>query len=75
MGLEALHQLTSQGSWSLHIKMVDYDQKAYVAVYDQFKVLIILVLSHNYCKLCKCCLWTAKNVTQHFSGWAWRLKL
>ena len=39
MGLEALHQLTNQGSWSLHIKMVDYDQKAYVAVYDQFKVI------------------------------------
>jgi len=38
MGLEALHQLTSQGSWSLHIKMVDYDQNAFVAVYDQFKV-------------------------------------
>ena len=38
MGLEKLHQLTSDGNYSLHITMTDFDDKAYVAVYDEFEV-------------------------------------
>jgi len=38
LGLEKLHQLTSEGSYSLNITMKDFDDKIYVAVYDQFKV-------------------------------------
>jgi len=38
IGLDTLHQLTSQNSYKLKITMTDYDQKKYVAVYDQFKV-------------------------------------
>ena len=42
LGLETLHKLTSAGSYSLHILMKDFDQKTYVAVYDQFKVIMML---------------------------------
>ena len=42
LGLETLHKLTSAGSYSLHIRMKDFDQKTYVAVYDQFEVFMIL---------------------------------
>ena len=42
LGLETLHKLTSAGSYSLHILMKDFDQKTYVAVYDQFEVIMIL---------------------------------
>lgn len=38
LGLEKLHQLTSKGSYSLRITMKDFDDKTYVAVYDQFQV-------------------------------------
>jgi len=38
LGLETLHKLTSAGSYGLHIRMKDFDQKTYVAVYDQFEV-------------------------------------
>ena len=38
VGLEKLHQLTSDGNYSLHITMTDFDDKAYVAVYDEFEV-------------------------------------
>jgi len=38
LGLEKLHQLTSEGSYSLKITMTDFDNKTYVAVYDQFQV-------------------------------------
>ena len=41
LGLETIHKLTSAGSYSLHIRMKDYDQKCYVAVYDQFQVISI----------------------------------
>ena len=42
LGLETLHKLTSAGSYSLHILIKDFDQKTYVAVYDQFKVIMML---------------------------------
>merc|ERR1719320_722082 len=38
IGLDELHRLTSQRSYSLKITMTDYDGTSYVAVYDQFKV-------------------------------------
>jgi len=38
LGLDKLHQLTSQGSYGLHITLKDWDDKTYVAVYDQFEV-------------------------------------
>ena len=38
LGLEKLHQLTSEKNYSLRITMTDFDNKTYVAVYDQFKV-------------------------------------
>ena len=41
LGLENLHQLTSEGSYSLNITMKDFDGKTYVAVYDQFKVIMM----------------------------------
>ena len=39
IGLDELHRLTSQRSYSLKITMTDYDGTIYVAVYDQFKVI------------------------------------
>ena len=38
LGLENLHRLTSQQSYSLQITMTDWDQQKYVAVYHQFEV-------------------------------------
>ena len=40
LGLETIHQLTSDGSYSLRITMKDFDGQSYVAVYDQFQVFI-----------------------------------
>ena len=40
LGLEEIHQLTSGGSYSLHITLKDFDHKSYVAIYDQFQVII-----------------------------------
>ena len=40
LGLEKIHQLTSKGIYSLRITMKDFDQKTYVAVYDQFEVIM-----------------------------------
>jgi len=38
IGLDKLHQLTSEHSYSLKITMTDYDGKKYRAVYEQFEV-------------------------------------
>ena len=38
LGLETIHQLTSDGSYSLRITMKDFDGQSYVAVFDQFQV-------------------------------------
>ena len=38
LGLENLHRLTSEKSYSLKVTMTDYDGAQYVAVYDKFKV-------------------------------------
>ena len=42
LGLDTLHQLTSQRLYKLKITMTDFDGKEYVAVYDRFKVKILL---------------------------------
>ena len=41
LGLEKLHQLTSEGNYSLQITLKDFDDKTYVAVYNQFQVIKI----------------------------------
>jgi len=38
IGLDKLHRLTSERSYSLKITMTDYDNKTFVAVYNNFKV-------------------------------------
>ena len=38
LGLERLHQLTSENNCSLRITLKDFDDKTYAAVYDQFQV-------------------------------------
>ena len=43
LGLESLYQLTSEGNYSLHINLTDFDQKTYVAVYDQFQVVMMMM--------------------------------
>ena len=40
LGLEALHKLTSERNYKLHINLKDFDNKVYTAVYDMFKVLL-----------------------------------
>ena len=39
IGLDKLHQLTSERSYSLKIIMTDYDGSKYQAVYEQFEVI------------------------------------
>ena len=43
IGLDTLHQLTSQNLYQMKITMTDFDQKKYVAVYDQFNLRLILI--------------------------------
>ena len=38
IGLDNLHKLTRQRSYSLRITMTDFEGGRYVAVYDQFQV-------------------------------------
>ena len=38
IGLDNLHRLTSQRSYSLKLTMTDYDGTDYVAVFENFKV-------------------------------------
>jgi len=38
IGLDKLHRLTSERSYSLKITMTDYDKKTYIAVFNNFKV-------------------------------------
>ena len=57
LGLENLHQLTSKSNYSLRITLKDFDEKIYVAVYDQFQVVMMLMLQRvpNYfAALCTC---------------------
>ena len=43
LGLEKLYKLTSEGNYSLRITLEDFDGKSYVAVFDQFKVIKMMV--------------------------------
>ena len=36
--MKKLNELTSSGSWELHVTLLDYSGKAYSAVYSAFKV-------------------------------------
>ena len=45
LGLEAVHKITSMGNYSLHILLKDFDQKTYVAVFDQFEVMMTMMLN------------------------------
>ena len=38
LGLEKLHQLTSARDYKLEVKMKDWDDRTYIAVYYQFEV-------------------------------------
>ena len=42
LGLETVHKITSAGSYSLYILLKDFDQKTYVAVFDQFEVMMMV---------------------------------
>ena len=44
LGLETVHKITSMGSYSLHILLKDFDQKTYVAVFDQFEVMMMMAV-------------------------------
>ena len=44
LGLENLHQLTSESNYSLRITLTDFDDKTYVAFYDQFQVVMMLMM-------------------------------
>ena len=44
LGLENLSRLTSEGNYSLRITLEDFDRKSYVAVFDQFKVITMMIL-------------------------------
>ena len=41
LGLEKLHQLTSEADYGLRITLKDFDQQTYMAYYDQFQVMLI----------------------------------
>ena len=47
LGLEKLHQLTSEGSYSLNITLKDFENETYVAVYDQFKVVLLIMMMNG----------------------------
>ena len=44
LGLENLSRITSEGNYSLRITLEDFDRKSYVAVFDQFKVITMMIL-------------------------------
>ena len=47
LGLEKLHQLTSARDYKLQVKMKDFDDKTYQAVYNHFEVFTILYKRQN----------------------------
>ena len=48
LGLEKLHQLTSAKDYKLQVKMKDWDDRTYIAVYDQFEVIDNPMRQNNY---------------------------
>ena len=47
LGLDKLHSLTSQKSYTLQITMTDFDGEKYVAVYEQFQVRTFQALQNT----------------------------
>ena len=43
LGLEKLHQLTSARDYKLQVKMKDWDDRTYTAVYNHFEVFDNLI--------------------------------
>ena len=41
LGLRKIQQLTTEGDYSLHVILKDFDNKTYQAVYDHFEVIKI----------------------------------
>ena len=39
LGLRKIQQLTTEGDYSLHVILKDFDNKTYQAVYDHFEVI------------------------------------
>ena len=39
LGLKKIHQLTTEGDYSLHVTLKDFDNKTYHAVYAHFEVI------------------------------------
>ena len=39
LGLQKLHQLTSENDYSLYVSLTDFDGRIYKAVYDHFRVI------------------------------------
>ena len=50
LGLEQLHKLTSERDYKLNVTLRDFDNKSYTAVYDQFKVLVLLEHYDQSCR-------------------------
>ena len=50
LGLEPLHKLTSERDYKLKVTLMDFDNKSYTAVYDQFKVLVLLEHYDQSCR-------------------------
>ena len=50
LGLEQLHKLTSERDYKLKVTLMDFDNKSYTAVYDQFKVLVLLEHYDQSCR-------------------------
>ena len=41
LGLRKIQQLTTEGDYSLHVILKDFDNKTYQAVYDHIEVITI----------------------------------
>ena len=53
LGLDNLHSLTSQASYTLQITLTDFDGEKYVAVYEQFQVRTFQTLMSTNEQSCK----------------------
>ena len=62
LGLEALHQLTYERDYSLRITLIDFDKKTYVAVYEKFKVMMMMRITMGI---------LVKEPRQSLSGMSW----
>ena len=73
LGLETVHKITSAGSYSLYILLKDFDQKTYVAVFDQFEVM--MMVAENALQLTmmlKMIMMILKKNYDEYAGWSRR---